>query len=94
MYFPYIAVNKTKLDIKLIASYLDRTIRPFTSIILRPISPKMQVMVEGYDISFPFEITTIGVSGEIELVRKKKYNQAAHDGAELQLMEESLDYKT
>jgi hypothetical protein len=70
VFFPYIAINKTPLDLKLMSTLLNKTLKPFSSVLIRPIASKMQIKVDNYEPSKYFEINTYGVSGVVELKRR------------------------
>jgi len=71
VYFPYIAINKTPLEMRLQSTLLSKTVKPFSSVFIRPIASKMQIEVDNYKQSKFFEINTFGVSGVVALKRKK-----------------------
>lgn len=80
----------------LMSTYLLRKMRPFSSLILRPYASKLQIEVEDYKISPNFEINTFGVSGTIQLKKKKsKQNKKpdANNFSATNLMDPSLDAK-
>jgi hypothetical protein len=66
-YFPYVAINKTNLELNLVGHNLNRTLTSFTSTYLKPWAPKMHLEVSGYQKSDQFDITTFGVSGTVVL---------------------------
>ena len=71
VYFPYIAINKTPLEMRLQSTLLSKTVKPFSSVFIRPIASKMQIEVDNYRRSNFFEINTFGVSGVVAMKRKK-----------------------
>lgn len=48
VYFPYIAINKTNIDLTLVGFQLERKVEAFKSTYLKPWGPKMHIKVDGY----------------------------------------------
>lgn len=71
VYFPYIAINKTPLEMKISSTFLNKSIKPFSSVFIRPIASKLQVEVDNYHKSKYFDINTYLVSGVVSLKKKK-----------------------
>jgi hypothetical protein len=65
LYFPYIAINKTNIDLQLVGVDLNSTVNAFSSTFLQPYYPKMHLEVSGYQKSEKFDITTFGISGTL-----------------------------
>jgi hypothetical protein len=76
------------------STMLMKKMRPYSSLFLRPIASKLQVEVEGYKLSPNFEINTYGVSGTIQLKKKKHQKHEKQDlnnFSATNLMDPSLD---
>jgi hypothetical protein len=70
-YFPYIAINKTNIDLTLKGLHMSRELPAMSTTFIKPVTPKMHLEVANYEKSQEFDITTFGVSGTVVLQQKK-----------------------
>ena len=80
VFFPYIAINQTNLDLHLLmpGTPTNPKLLPFSSLFIKPNESKMQIKVDEYQRSNHFEINTFGVSGSIKLKKQRRKRRKEH----------------